>query len=244
MEAHMILRFASLNVLAVAYLGNGEYTKEALKFLRSEERIPRLVELITSLEADVIGLQEVEPDLFNALETTGMWQTFWSPKRGKAEGTTLLVRNAVDVRDDGSQLFSDRSGHGWQYVILSNGITVVNTHIKWEDEDAVNHAGVNQVEELLRYIPIPAVILADCNGRPGGRVRTLFTEAGYRNVWGNAPTALVVKNGAAEHAPIDLIAVRGLQAEPYGTLPSVADIPNRTIPSDHVPITANVYTVE
>lgn len=240
----MILRFASLNVLAVVHLDKGEYTKEALEFLRSKERIPRLIELIKSLEADVIGLQEVEHDLFEALEATGMWQAYWSPKHRKSEGIALLVRNAIGMRDYGSALFEDGSGHTWQYITLDSGITVINTHIKWEREDAVDHVGVNQVTELLGYIPAPAVILADSNGRPGGRVRRLFAEAGYKDIWAGVPTALVVKNDTPELAPIDIIAVRCLEAKPYGTPPSVENIPNATIPSDHVPIMASIYTVE
>lgn len=240
----MRLRVATLNVLAVAYLDRGTYSPEALAFLRSEERIPALIRLIRSLKADVIALQEVEPELVAALRATNMWQVLWASKtRNKPDGCVFLVRHGVTVLDGGRVLFNDITGHIWQWIKVGDAI-FINTHIKWSPEDAIVHDGVRQIEELLaRLTDVPTVIMGDCNGRPGGRVRTALERAGFVNAWGGIPTALIVKGGVAEEAPIDIIAVRRATTRLSVVLPSVKGIPNDKTPTDHIPVIVDVETI-
>ena len=237
----MIVRVASFNVLAVAYLDHGTYTPEALALLRSDGRIPRLLQYIDSVGADVIGLQEVERPLVVALRETGEWQVYWTAKRrNMPDGCVLLVRKGIDAKSFDVMAYPDGTGHVLQSLRIG-GVLFVNTHIIWSPEDATPHFGAGQMYEVIRYFGgRPGVLLADCNGRPGGRVRTLLDGAGFTNVWGDAPTALVVKNGVTEEAPIDLIAVRGIEAVRVGMLPSVRGIPSPACPSDHRIIVADV----
>lgn len=55
-------------------------------------------ELIAALQADVVGLQEAEPALVDALIAGNDWRLFWSPKlQGKPDGCLMLVTRKVKV---------------------------------------------------------------------------------------------------------------------------------------------------
>ena len=54
------MRYATFNVLADAYIGYGDYSRVEPELLGTGARTQKLVQLVDSLEADVVGLQEVE----------------------------------------------------------------------------------------------------------------------------------------------------------------------------------------
>lgn len=238
----MILRLASFNVLAVAYLNHGTYTPGAITLLRGPERVPRLVQTIENLGADIIGLQEVETSLVSALSATQKWHLLWTRKSGdKPDGCLLMVRRGIGMFKFDDMTFPDGTGHVMQSVEIG-GVTIVNTHLKWSPEQSKRHFGVEQAQTVIGHLQNrPAVVMGDCNGRPGGRVRALFDENGFCNAWGDLPTALIVKDGVSERAPIDLIAGRGVKIVSAGMPPEVDGIPNRRCPSDHVPILADIH---
>src|SRR5688572_6528119 len=58
---------ATYNVLATAYIKPEWYPGVSDHLLRAETRVPALVRHVEALGADVLCLQEVEPDVFAAL---------------------------------------------------------------------------------------------------------------------------------------------------------------------------------
>ena len=230
------MRCATFNVLADAYIGYGDYSHVDPELLLPNARTNGIIQLINNIGADVIGLQEVERPLLQALDQTGNWQTFWSPKgRDKADGCLTLVRHGIEVGDFNTHHYSDKSGHVMQ--TLGIGQTVfANTHIKWAPLDSPVHAGVNQTAELLSRLGLkrPAVIFADCNDRPGGPVRRLVEKAGFVNASDDEPTAIVNQ----ELISLDILAVRGIVATHIAKQYHPADIPNKECPSDHIPLVA------
>lgn len=105
-------------------------------------RMPSMLRFIDELQADVIGLQEAEAPLVQALNEMDRWQSFWSPKgRNKPDGCLTLVSQGIEVDDFETHLYGDQSGHVMQ--TLRNGrATLANTHIKWAPEDDPVHTGV------------------------------------------------------------------------------------------------------
>lgn len=238
----MKLRCASYNALADAWLGNGDYSHAPRDLLLPRARIPYHLKLIDGLQADVIGLQEVEWPLVSALKATGKWQTFWSQKEGgDPDGCLMLVRQGIVVKDGvhHTKAYTDGSGHIMQSIVVEDA-TIANTHIEFAKEDDPNHSGVFQTKELLEWVEEEqsprSVILADCNGRPNGRVRALFKEAGFNNVCGNEPTALINQMPAA----LDVIAVKGVRAKRIKTAFKPKGIPSIKCPSDHIPVMADI----
>lgn len=231
------LRCATYNVLADAYLGWGDYSHVPAGLLEPGARLPLLVRLIGELQADVIGLQEAEPVLVAALDATGKWQRpLWSPKTdGEPDGCLMLVRKGITVTNFETHAYRDGSGHIMQSMVIG-GVVFANTHILWE-RPSPNHRGVAQTKKLLERLGKgPAVILADCNDRPGGPIRELVAAAGFTNTCGDKPTAFVNQ----ELAALDLLAVRGVNAEPIETTFRPEGIPSTADPSDHIPVMAYV----
>jgi mRNA deadenylase 3'-5' endonuclease subunit Ccr4 len=229
---------ATFNTLADAYIGNGDYSHVDPDLLLPNARTSGLIRLIDELEADVIGLQEAEAPLVQALSESGNWQAFWSSKeRGKADGCLTLVKPGIEVQDFETHAYNDGSGHIMQILRIGQ-IAFANSHIKWAPADSAEHIGVGQMAELLDKLGMqqPSVIFADSNDRPGGPVRRLVENAGFADVFGDMPTALV------DHRPValDLLAVRGMTATNITRNYNVQDIPNADCPSDHIPLVAEL----
>lgn len=232
------MRFATFNVLADAYTSYGDYSHANPELMQPGARLGHLSDQINNLDADIVGLQEADKSLVEVFEHDSSWQSFWTPKgRNKPDGCLTLVKSTVEVTDHESHLYDDGSGHVFQLTRIG-GVAIANTHIKWAAEDDPHHIGVSQTQELLAALnnQYAAVILADCNGRPGGKVQRMVENAGFTNLSGEMPTAIV----KGELVALDLLATRGLK----GTLiPSNYDlraIPNESCASDHVPLTAEV----
>ncbi len=241
------IRIATLNTLADSYLRNGDYSHAPADLMQPGARIRPLIELITGLNADVVGLQEVERPLVDALDATDEWQTFWTKKgTTKApDGCLTLVRKGLVVDGGRPEVihYSDGSGHVAQIVRI-DGIAIGNTHIKWELPNRTA-----QTKELLARIATEphVVLMGDFNDRPGEPARGLVTEAGFRNIPENdMPTAFIANREGP--ASIDLLAVRGLQAElapiQFGPDFDIREIPSYRCPSDHIPVLAQVALTE
>jgi len=237
----MKLRCVSWNVLADAYISYGTYGKHVSPdLLKPGVRVPYIINTIRDLHADIIGLQEVDRNLMNALKRTREWQEFWSPKeQEKPDGCLTLVRKGINVTGFDTYAYGTSGGHVFQIVFIG-GVAFVNTHIQYDKPRSPNHIGVVQTEKLLRTVKDMkrVVIFADCNDRPGRKapVRALFGQAGFTNTFGNGDTALIDGTPAA----IDLLAVRGLEAKSVKTTFSVRNIPSGDCASDHIPVEADV----
>lgn len=233
------LRVATFNTLADSYIGYSDLTHADQRLLAPGMRIEGLVRTSGSLNADVIALQEVEQPLVEAFETTRNWQTLWSPKGcNKPDGCLTLVSPdlEVEVDDFDTLYFSDNSGHVAQIIRIGQ-LAIANTHLRWAPLDANPHNGVHQIQELLAHITSPsAILMGDCNDRPRGPVRQAFLEAGFDDVVGETPSALI------DQAPvsIDMIAVRGLSAQLIPPNINLSTIPDTQCPSDHIPLIATI----
>ncbi len=228
------MKCVTFNVLADAYTGYGDYSHVDPELLLPNARTQGLVRLIDNLQADVIGLQEVEEPLLRAFDETEKWQTFWTPKgRSKPDGCLTLVRQGLEVADFNAHEYSDGSGHIAQTLSIGQ-VVFVNTHIKWAPADSIDHIGAGQTKELLEQVGPErrAVIFADCNDRPQGPVRQLIEKAGFNNVCEDEPTAIVNQ----ELVALDLLAVRGINASCMTRKYDLTSIPNSDCPSDHIPV--------
>ena len=232
------MKCATFNALADAYIGYGDYSHVAPDLLLPNARTSGVIQLINDLDADVVGLQEVDRSLREAFDEIGNWQTFWSPKgRNKPDGCLTLVKRGVTVDDFNTHYYTDGSGHVMQSLEIGQ-ILFANTHIKWAPLASPDHAGIYQTAELLSRLgpDKTTVIFADCNDRPSGPVRRLIEEAGFVNAADDEPTAIVNK----ELISLDILAVRGIAAAQIATRYDPINIPNMACPSDHIPLVATI----
>lgn len=236
----MKLRCASFNVLADAYLGYGDYSHVDPSLLEPGARTAHILRVVENLSADVIGLQEAEMPLLEAIGATRKWRMLWSPKEnGEPDGCLTLLRQGVYVEDFTTLAYPDNSGHIMQFMVIE-GVPFSNTHIKWAPADDPYHAGIAQVKTLLKQLDTKdrAVILADCNDRPSGPVRALLANAGFANVDSSEPTAYINQ----ELAALDIITTRGVRTKRIKLAFNPERIPSVHCPSDHIPVMAYIET--
>ncbi|MBH1956464.1 hypothetical protein I8H84_02695 [Candidatus Saccharibacteria bacterium] len=232
------MRYATFNVLADAYTNYGDYSHVEPELMQPGARLVYLSQQINNLDADVVGLQEADKALVEVFESDEDWQSFWTPKgHNKPDGCLTLIKSGIEVADHKSYAYDDESGHVFQVTQIGE-VAVANTHIKWAPVEESPHIGVGQTQQLLDTIGSQntAVILADCNDRPEGRVQTIVKQAGFTNMNGERPTAIV--NG--EPAALDLLAVRGLKGTLVAMDYDLHSIPNKVCASDHIPVVADI----
>src|SRR5947209_3708664 len=94
----MPFRVASYNILAEAYTLPDRYPGIPSALLVPENRRPALIRHISGLGADLICLQEVEPEVFRALEAAlgpRGYQGHYAQKTARPDGCASFVRTAV-----------------------------------------------------------------------------------------------------------------------------------------------------
>lgn len=255
----MSLAIATYNVLATAYIRQEFYPHTPAGFLTKAYRVPALRRYIGALPADIYCLQEVEADVFEALEAElaprGYEGRFALKSGSRPDGCATFVRHDnIRLVETVRLPYDERvpggpSGHIAQLLVLEAGTRrfgVANTHLKWDSPEApeARHHGLVQIQELLAAIQegwplsLSWLVCGDFNVRPTSRVVQLLLEAGYQFLHSDDPLAATCNaNGRAKM--IDYIffpsSLRATAA-PLAPIRDTTPLPSDTQPSDHIPV--------
>ena len=257
----MAFTVATYNVLATGYIRLRFYPRTPAALLSPAVRLPALARHIASLDVDVACLQEVDTEIYAAVEAVLRPAGFigqWTPKEGnRPDGCAAFLRTAaVELFEATRLLFADgrddepASGHIAQILLVriaGRRLGIANTHLRWSPSDLPPSAQVpmRQVDELLRHVAADQrgddwILCGDLNMTPEtaviGALRTAGFVAAHRHV---KPGFTCNPNGQAKtidylfHGP-------GLHSEPRA-LPAIDDrtpLPSPEQPSDHLALTA------
>jgi mRNA deadenylase 3'-5' endonuclease subunit Ccr4 len=265
----MTFRVATYNVLATAYVNPGWYPGVPEHLLRPEWRVPALAGHVRALDADVLCLQEVEPDVFAALDRrlgpSGYTGRYERKGRDKPDGCATFLRHdrltprratRLEYRDRGQGPDGD-SGHVALLLAVDLGgrpLGVANTHVRWQPPDTPRdeQVGYRQVAELIeacrRFDP-PCrewVVCGDFNSGPDGEVVAAMLDAGYAFAHAARPQVRsAVANGRAKLIDY-LFHTAGLRSRPLDPLPIADDtrLPSPDQPSDHLALVAEFDWVD
>jgi mRNA deadenylase 3'-5' endonuclease subunit Ccr4 len=254
---------ATYNVLATAYIQPQWYAGVPEHLLRPETRVPVIVRRVAGLDADVLCLQEVEPEVLAALtdrlRPLGYAGYYERKGRNRPDGCATFVRTGeFAVRHAGRLEYRDReagaevhSGHVALLLALERDghlIGVANTHIRWAAPDAPRseQVGHRQVAELIaacRDSEPPCrdwVVCGDFNYPPDSEAVGAMRDAGYAFAHADRPhLRSAVANGRAKL--IDYVFhTAGLRSRALDP-PAVTDdtkLPSADQPSDHLPLAA------
>jgi mRNA deadenylase 3'-5' endonuclease subunit Ccr4 len=253
---------ATYNVLASAYINRAWYFRSPAMVLNPAWRIPALVQYVSALDADILCLQEVEPDVLAALRTSlaarGYEAHYARKSARRPEGVATLYRKGifepigatrVDYADaDGADAHSGYVALITRFRAAHGIIGVINTHLLWDPPGTVLELqrGYRQARQLLtEYGRIAAtagawVLAGDLNATPDSALIAMIRQRGFEySHCGILEAASCNVNGTARmidfifHSPL-------LCSEPA----SITPVDNRTIlpsaeqPSDHVAIAA------
>ena len=244
--------FVTWNVLATAYIRASYYPSTDARFLEAGWRVPALTKRARAFDADLIALQEVEPDVFEALRAALAERGYagtYAQKREKPEGGAVFYRGAFDLVEARRIEYRDGSGHIAQLVTFDRGgsrVAVLNTHLKW---DAPNtppalQFGFRQASEIIvtlqseRASHDTQIICGDLNVTPDSDVVQELRAAGFVDAHRDMKDiATCNSNGVAKL--IDYVFHRGaLRATPVRP-PAIDDataLPSDDLPSDHAPL--------
>ncbi|MFT3713743.1 MAG: endonuclease/exonuclease/phosphatase family protein [Archangium sp.] len=147
------------NVLAQKYVFADRYPQCLPEALDATARRELLVRRMRTLEADVLCLQEVEPEVFSRLETDVFGATHTGVlalKPGRAEGCALFARKTTfDWLEHWTVKFEHGDGLalGARLQHRSAGVelAVISAHLNWEADSVApeRHRGLAQMQQLL-----------------------------------------------------------------------------------------------
>jgi mRNA deadenylase 3'-5' endonuclease subunit Ccr4 len=244
-----VLRIATYNVLADAYIRPGYFPNTPPEVLVPGRRRPALLERFEALGADLLCLQEVEEELFRAAqERFPSWEGRYLPKgRGKPDGCAIFSRGRVSLTDAPSLAYGDGSGHVALSVRVEQGqrsLVVTTTHLKWAppERGPDEHQGCLQLCELLAARETLCggasewLVCGDLNATPEHALLAMAADAGLRPAHAEDPPTCNVKGWCRT---LDYLLVsENLRALPEAppVLTATEPMPSARHPSDHLPL--------
>jgi mRNA deadenylase 3'-5' endonuclease subunit Ccr4 len=262
----MSFTVATYNILASTYIRPEWYAGVPAALLRPESRVPAVVRRVAALDADILCLQEVERDVFAALDRflgpLGYAARYEQKGRGKPDGCATFLRagdftvrraRRLGFRDRGPGATVD-SGHIALLLTLEHDgrqLGVANTHVRWDEpgtprEEQVGYRQVAELIEACRGFDPPCrdwVVCGDFNYAPDSEVVGAMRAAGYAFAHAGRPNLRsAVANGRA--LLLDYIfhtaGLRPLPVDP----PIITDgttLPAPGHPSDHLALVAEFH---
>lgn len=259
----MAFTVATYNVLASAYIQRAWYPRTPALVLDPAWRVPALVQHISKLGADMLCLQEVEPETFVALRTTlderGYGGQYARKLRQRPDGVAIFYRRTI-FEPLSARVIAYADGAGAApdtgYVALiarlrtADGILgVINTHLIWDPPSTAREArlGLRQARQLVTELESDAltdargrIVTGDFNVTPESEIVALMEKAGFQSAYRHLPEVKTC-NFSANARLIDyLFHSAKLRAAPLA--PARIDdktvLPSAAEPSDHLAIMA------
>ena len=251
---------ATYNILASAYIQRARYPRSPAMVLTPAWRIPALVQQISTLEADILCLQEIESETLAAINSRlgsrGHASRYARKGGDSPEGCSTFYRQDCAVLIDETVIrFADGGGAESDtgnvalvtiFSVFGHRLGVINTHLTWDPPGTAREAqrGLRQVNQLTReYEKMTAaadawIIAGDLNVTPGSEIVALMEGMGFRYAHDRAGMTCSF-NG--EIKMIDyLFHSSRLHAKPTDSFAIDARtvLPSAEQPSDHVPVIA------
>ena len=246
------------NLLASAYIHRAWYPRTPATVLNPAWRVPALVQRISKFGADIICLQEVEPEMFAALRAFLGERGYGAQHARKGgnlpEGLAIFYRRKLFQLLDARVLaYADGGGVAPDtgYIALiarlqhPDGILgLINTHLIWDrpGTPAKVQYGLLQARQLATEFTAAApdargwIIAGDFNATPDSEIVSLVEGAGLRHAHAGLAD-ISTCNVNADARMIDYLFYSSvLRAEP--TMPehinNATVLPSAEQPSDHV----------
>jgi mRNA deadenylase 3'-5' endonuclease subunit Ccr4 len=249
------IRILSWNVLADAYIKDEHYPHSPPEILERGARRTLVADRLLALaeKVDVLCLQEIDMAQFALTEEkliteaqTHVGRHF--KKRGKGEGSAIFIRKTMIAESSEPEwkelVFTDHSSHIALGVTFTD-VTIVCTHLKWEPDGIPKeeHRGRIQLAEVLDAWPSGSrIICGDFNAEPSSDVVALAIERGFKDAYADLPDAFTCNTSAKKRRIDFILHTSEFHATPSPLSPITDDtaMPSEALPSDHLPIEAQL----
>lgn len=249
------MKVMTYNVLAQAYCKPERYPHTPASAFDATTRRALLFERIDSLDADVMLLQEIEPDLHEVMQAcypSSEWASHYMQRPGHIDGCAVWVRRSVgDISLSDELVFaSHEPGYSqvaaWMMLITPAGthIGVMSTHLRWQPREKADseHVGLAQLEEALNVSDAH-----DCAWIVGGDFNALSQSCVLKHAFGRGwslggraqrPWDTVNFSGKRRKIDYLLYKRKDFMVSPGRLIKLESDtpMPSVTEPSDHLPV--------
>jgi mRNA deadenylase 3'-5' endonuclease subunit Ccr4 len=260
MAAQPTFSVATYNVLASCYVQRARYPRASALILDPAWRVPALAQHITTFNADIVCLQEVEPETLGALRSrlASSGARYARKGGGSPEGCATFYRQTLlQLVDEVVIQFTDgdaaqpATGNIALVDIFQAGarrLGIVNTHLTWDEPGTPRdrQRSLRQTKQLLcEYERLSAaadawIIAGDLNASPDSEILALIAAMGFAPAHRQQPPASTCCF-AGKAAQIDyLLHSSELLSTPCDTYPidHQTVLPSAEQPSDHVAVRA------
>lgn len=251
---------ASYNVLATAYIERAWYPRTPALLLNPTCRVPALVQHIVSLNADLLCLQEVEPQTLAPLRATlageGYVFQYARKRNNRPDGCALVYRQSLfQLVESQTIAFADGAGAAdTGYIALaatfrceSRSLQVITTHLTWDPPGVTppeRQLGYRQMRQLLDELAATVgqsdglLLAGDFNVTPDSALVKMIEQAGLQRAHGGLAKAYTCNVNQQARTIDYLFHSPSLSAEPVAPqrIDDYTILPNAEQPSDHVAI--------
>lgn len=261
----MAFGVASYNVLATAYIERAWYPRTPALLLNPVYRVPALVQHIVRLDADLLCLQEVEPQTLASLRATligyGYDFQYARKRNNRPDGCAIFYRQSLfQFVESQTIAFADGGGRADSgYVALvtrfrceNRLLQVTSTHLTWDPPGVVSleqQLGYRQMRQLLEEQAASTtradglILAGDFNVTADSALVKLIEQSGLQRAHRGLDKAFTC-NVNREARTIDyLFHSASLTAEPLA--PALIDdhtiLPNSEEPSDHMALLSRFH---
>jgi len=159
-----------------------------------DRRLPEIYEVIETLDADLLGLQECKEWMFRGLKNLEMSRA--TPRdfsdRPTGQGTPVLFSDNLDLRETRYHPLTDdwsESGYDWDsawrrglFVLLFDDFLWINTHLDNEGERA-RREGVERIRQIVEAEGMPSIVTMDGNFENNSEEYQILSEILTESKW-------------------------------------------------------------
>lgn len=255
----MTVSVLTYNILADAYLRPEWYAGVAPEVLEPARRRRALLSVLVEAHADVLCLQEVEPEVFehlaSGLEPVGYAGHYGQKRRGRPDGCATFVRTERFEAHHAKVLhYADGEGRGGDSGHVALMVTlgaadlslgIANTHLRWDPPEVMEEDrwAIRQVGALVAAMAGDGgewIVCGDFNVSPGDPALAHLERAGFADAHRSLPRwPTCCANGQGQTLDY-LCHSSGLVAAPaqVADIRGVTLLPSPAHPSDHMPLCA------
>jgi len=249
-----MFRIVTYNVLAQSYVKPRRYPNCSPADLDADTRRARLLDHIESLDADILALQEAEPDLIEALRErlTGLPHLHAAQHQDAPDGCAIFSKTPFTNRANPFHHLPDTRTRATVLAsteIDSRRVGVASVHLSWQPNETptLEHLGRAQLLETLDHIEradpeATWIICGDFNANSQSCVIRAAEERGWvlscrsQRPWDST-------NINNRRRKIDYLLIRhGSLIPTPGKLPKLGryePMPSATHPSDHLAVSVD-----
>jgi len=242
----------SWNLLADSYVKPEYFPHTSPALLEPAARRERLVRRLGELAADgadVLCLQEVEPEVFAMAERAlAGFAGHYTSKVNKPDGCAIFARRTLGAITFRELAYRDGTGHIALAAAIADGArttSIATTHLKWQAHDVPPETRLGRGELLELFDAWGAdgerwVVCGDLNAPSDSPVLEVAYARGFADAYASMPDANTA-NANGRRKRIDFILhTKEWSAKPAAipVIDDVTPLPSETEPSDHLPIRA------